>query len=103
MFTEMGIFKAKPAPVDLLPEGISHSYPNVALLNSGFCTEQNMQAMLEFCEKLSLCDDVMVVSIDNADYRAFCFAERYHATVFSAGFDAMHFDAGYGPVLRLTC
>ena len=102
MLSEMGYFEAKPAPADLLPDGISNSYPHVALFTTKFC-KRNMPAMLETGKRLKLCDDVLLVTIDGVAYRAFCFAEQYHATAFAACFDALHFDAGHGPVIRLTC
>lgn len=103
MFSEAGVFKAKPAPENLLPDGIANSYPHVALFAAEFCTEARVQEMVEFAKRLSLCDDVLSVRYEGADYRAFCFAERYHATVICGAFDVWHDDAGYGSVIRLTC
>jgi hypothetical protein len=103
MFSQAGYFPAKPAPADLLPNGISSSYPHVALFADKFCNEQNMRAMLEWSEKLALCDDILTVRYNGVDYRAFCFAERYHATIMCGGFDSLHDYAGHGRVIRLTC
>ena len=98
-----GLFLARPAPANLLPDGISNSYPHVALFATEFCTEARVREMVEFVKHLSLCEDILTVTFEGGSYRAFCFAERHHATVMCGAFDAHHFDAGYGSIIRLTC
>jgi hypothetical protein len=99
----MEILEVKEAPADLLPDGVANSYPHLALFRTDFCTEGQMAVMLHFARELTLCDDVLTVRYEGSSYRAFCFANAYHANLFAVAFDALQFDARKGPALRLVC